>query len=103
MTLLPSLILRPRRPATPTLHALMPHRINGSRADQWLPCPLVEGVRPCAPPGQEAGEADRLEHLGSGVEADCIERPLLDEDVADVAGSAGGHEDEGAQVGGALV
>ncbi len=55
---------------------------EGSR----LPHHLVKGVGPGAPPGEEAREADRLEHLGQGVEADGLEGPLLDEDVVEVLG-----------------
>lgn len=44
---------------------------------------LVERVRPGAPPREEHRQADRLDDLGRGRDANNVERPLLGEDLGD--------------------
>ncbi len=68
----PSIVRHPRAIHQPCRHS----QLNGGG--------LVKGVGPGAPPGEEAREADRLEHLGNDVEADGVDGPLLDEQIVEV-------------------
>ena len=48
--------------------------------------PLVEGVGPGAPPGEEDGQAKRLEEFRGDADADGVEGALLREDLGDELG-----------------
>lgn len=45
--------------------------------------PLVERVGAGAPPDEEHGQTDGLEHAGKGADGDGVERALLGEDLGD--------------------
>lgn len=44
---------------------------------------LVKGVGASSPPGEEDGQADRLEQLGGDADADGVEGPLFAEDLGE--------------------
>lgn len=44
---------------------------------------LLKGVGARSPPGEEDRQADSLEQLGEDADTDLLERPLLDEELAE--------------------
>lgn len=64
---------------------------------------LLERVVAGSPVGHEERKTDSLEHTGEGTDGDGVKRTLLGGDLGDERWGRAGHEDQAAEVGGALV